>query len=163
MESETTKAGRDSDERLVRAGLEPTLFPKRFLWPSFGISPALLPLAQVFVRKGEIMKSILRPLTQKTILAIFIFALVALSVLFGNGPSSAQGGTWSTKAFMPTARTSLGAGVVNGQLYAVGGDNQISGNNLATVEAYDPSTGTWTNKAPMQQPRDQLAVGVINN
>lgn len=68
--------------------------------------------------------------------------------------------TWTTKASMPTAREGLGVGVVNGILYAVGG--QVSGavHPMATLQAYDPATDTWTTKAPMPTARAYLtAVG----
>jgi len=48
-------------------------------------------------------------------------------------PQSA--GSWTTKTPMPTARHALSAGVVNGTLYAVGGENSVSG-FLNTVEAF---------------------------
>jgi len=68
-------------------------------------------------------------------------------------------GSWTTKAPMPTARDGLAAGVINGILYAVGGDNRFEYN---TNEAYDPATDTWTAKASMPQKRNLLAVGAIN-
>src|SRR5204862_1746491 len=57
---------------------------------------------------------------------------------------------WASKAPMPTARSSLAAGVVNGLLYAVGGHDGTN-SALTTVEAYNPSTNTWTTKAPLPQ------------
>jgi len=65
--------------------------------------------------------------------------------------------TWTAKASMPTARGSLGVGVMNGILYAVGG---TAPNNV--VEAYDPVANTWTTKAPMPTTRSGLGVGVLN-
>lgn len=65
---------------------------------------------------------------------------------------------WTTKTPMLTARSFHGVGVVNGILYAVGGDT------LGTVEAYDPSTNTWTAKA--SQPtggNGALAVAVADD
>lgn len=69
-------------------------------------------------------------------------------------------GSWTTKAPMPTAREGLAAGVVNGILYAIGGDINLG--HLKKVEAYDPATNTWTTKAPMPTGRDFLAAGVVN-
>jgi hypothetical protein len=46
------------------------------------------------------MNSILRLLTQKTILAVLLFAMIALSALLGMRSNSAQGGGWKTKAPM---------------------------------------------------------------
>jgi uncharacterized protein (TIGR03437 family) len=62
---------------------------------------------------------------------------------------------------MPTARTSLAVGVVDGILYALGGLN--SGAGLNTVEAYDPSTGVWYGRAPMRRGRMYLGVGVVDH
>jgi len=67
-------------------------------------------------------------------------------------------GSWTTKAPMPTARDGLAAGVINGILYAVGGDNRFEYN---TNEAYDPATDTWTTKAPMPTGLDDPASGVL--
>src|SRR5439155_526290 len=64
--------------------------------------------------------------------------------------------TWTTKASMPTARGGLGVAVVNGVLYAVGGEDGAS--LLATVEAYDPTSNTWTTKASMPTARVWLGV-----
>ena len=71
-------------------------------------------------------------------------------------------GFWTTRAPMPTARTALAAGVINGILYAVGGydDNQTT--RLGSLEAYDPATNSWTMKAPMHYPRSALAAAAIN-
>jgi N-acetylneuraminic acid mutarotase len=67
--------------------------------------------------------------------------------------------TWTTKAPMPTARTLLGVGAINGILYAVGGVNPAG---LMTVEAYDPTTDTWTTKASFSSEREYLGVSAIN-
>jgi N-acetylneuraminic acid mutarotase len=68
--------------------------------------------------------------------------------------------TWTAKAAMPTVRFTLAVGVVNGVLYAVGG--QSGPGYVTTVEAYDPTTDTWTTKAPMSTARFGPAVGVVN-
>jgi len=79
-------------------------------------------------------------------------ATVAVSVEFAS--------FWTTKASMPTGRTFLGVGVVNGILFAVGG--YAPGLYLSTVEAYDPSNDIWTTKAPMPTAQVGMAVGVVN-
>jgi len=50
----------------------------------------------------------------------------------------ALSGSWTTKASMPTARSQLAVGVVNGVVYAIGG--QRYRNYLGTVEAFTPFT-----------------------
>ena len=68
-----------------------------------------------------------------------------------------SGGTWTTKAPMPTARYGLAIGVINNILYAIGGST-LKGEN----EAYDPATDTWTTKASVPTGRYLLAAGVVN-
>lgn len=72
--------------------------------------------------------------------------------------------TWSTKASMPTARNGLGVGVLNGIIYAVGGNNDstVPPFTLATVEAYDPTTNTWLTRAAMANTREGPGVGEID-
>src|SRR5580765_4008168 len=71
------------------------------------------------------------------------------------------GGTWVTKAPMPTARNTLAAGAVNGVLYAVGGKTGNTCSGLTTVEAYDPVADAWTTKAPIPTGRfNPNAVGI---
>jgi len=100
-----------------------------------------------------------------------VFLISSLSVACGFGgkadnSSSGSGGksVWTTKTSMPTPRTGLAVGVVNGILYAVGGDVETNTGvlDLPTVEAYDPVTDKWTPKAPMPTPRSGLAVGVVS-
>jgi cytochrome c biogenesis protein CcdA len=73
--------------------------------------------------------------------------------------------TWTTKEPMPTRRSGLGVGVLNGVLYAVGGVPcaGCTYGFLNTVEAYDATTNTWTTKASMPTARSELGVGVLNN
>ncbi|MHC4686674.1 MAG: Kelch repeat-containing protein, partial [Planctomycetota bacterium] len=67
--------------------------------------------------------------------------------------SLAAEGIWTTKSPMPTARYVLSSSVVDGKIYAIGGDPA----GASTVEAYDPVTDTWTRKANMPMPRGAAA------
>jgi len=95
---------------------------------------------------------------------VVVGLLAVATIVLGGGRILGQGGTWSTKASMPTARQGLGVGVIDGILYAVGGVSITKSTNiyLNTVEAYDPSTNTWSTKASMPTAREGLGVGVIN-
>ena len=62
-----------------------------------------------------------------------------------------EGGTWTNKADIPTARWRSCAGVVNGKIYVIGGSTLLK--VFSTVEEYDPSTDTWTKKADMPTAR----------
>ena len=66
---------------------------------------------------------------------------------------------WTPRSPMPTARAYLGVGVINGLIYAVGGDNN---GRLAALEAYDPVADSWLPKTPMPTRRYGLGAGVID-
>ncbi len=87
-------------------------------------------------------------------------ALLCLSMFGICATAVGQGGTWATKTPMPTARYSLSTSVVNGVLYAVGGDYVYG--VYGTVEAYDPASDTWTTKASMPTPRYGFGTSVVN-
>ncbi|MFL5494366.1 MAG: kelch repeat-containing protein [Gemmatimonadales bacterium] len=62
-----------------------------------------------------------------------------------------SGDVWANRTGIPTARSSLGVGAVQGLLYAVGG---LKGTGtVTTVEAYDPATDTWSARAAMPNAR----------
>lgn len=59
--------------------------------------------------------------------------------------------TWVPLAEMSVSRMGAGVGVIDGVLYAVGGqDGSIV---LNSVETYKPSVGFWTSVADMHVPR----------
>jgi N-acetylneuraminic acid mutarotase len=67
---------------------------------------------------------------------------------------------------MPTARAQLGVAVVNGKIYAIGGENTTatgSPNVLNVNEEYDPATNTWTTKEPMPTARHSFGIAVYQN
>ena len=71
--------------------------------------------------------------------------------------------SWSTRASMPTPRVYLGAAVINGVIYAVGGEDNAPPYFMPNVEAYDPSADVWTVRAPLPTARWGLAVSVVND
>jgi len=82
--------------------------------------------------------------------------------------------TWTRKADMPTARTSLGGAALDGVFYAIGGSAKYIIDTdkgpivecckaITTVEAYDPIADSWTTKAPLNVARRALnQVGIID-
>jgi hypothetical protein len=81
---------------------------------------------------------------------------------------------WVSKTPMRQARMRLGVAVVNGKIYAIGGDNlRLTGNALSadwlygdvlsTNEEYDPLRDTWTFKEPMPTPRTHFGTAVYQN
>ncbi|HLI97687.1 MAG TPA: kelch repeat-containing protein [Candidatus Baltobacteraceae bacterium] len=78
--------------------------------------------------------------------------------------SASSGGTWTVLAPMPEGREGMGAGVLNGRIYVVGGDNKFSSGAVAAVEVYDPATNTWSKAGMMPVPRFVFnRVAVIND
>ncbi|MBM7845279.1 kelch repeat-containing protein [Herpetosiphon giganteus] len=59
--------------------------------------------------------------------------------------------TWVTRAPMPNPRNHTAAGVVDGKIYAVGGQHGKAEEsaNQTEVDRYDPATDTWTRVADM--------------
>ena len=60
-------------------------------------------------------------------------------------------------AAMLTPRVNFAATVADNLIYAIGGNDGITG-QVATVEAYDPVANSWVSKTSMQMRREQLGV-----
>ena len=100
---------------------------------------------------------------------VFLIASSTILVIPVYGTSASEN-TWTTKAPMPTARGGLGVAVVDGKIYAIGGDTQKviggvsqGGGLIGANEVYDPTTNTWTTKASMPTPRAYFAIAVYQN
>jgi aqualysin 1 len=66
--------------------------------------------------------------------------------------NTAPGGSWATRAAVPTARRNHAVAVASGLIYAIGGLNS-SGGVLKSVQAYNPTGNTWSTKAPLPASR----------
>src|SRR5207253_1600526 len=60
----------------------------------------------------------------------------------------------------PTARVGAIGAVLNGKLYAIGGNNG-GGLTFNLVEVYDPASNTWTTDSPMPTLRSGCAASVV--
>ncbi|MDE0011442.1 MAG: hypothetical protein OXU36_09860 [Candidatus Poribacteria bacterium] len=97
----------------------------------------------------------------KVRLTFGILTLWALSVI--NVVNLAADGTWEQKANMPTSRSGFTTCVVDGKIFAIGGEVTGLGDlSLSTVEMYDPKTDKWERKADMPTARTGAAVSVVN-
>jgi len=83
---------------------------------------------------------------------------IALAGVLWPSRAGAQG-TWTTVAPMPTPRNTPAAAVIDGVLYAAGGDD--NGDVSRALEAYDPATNRWTSRAPMPTARGELAGAAV--
>ncbi len=97
----------------------------------------------------------------KTLLLALLIAAVA-SVFFVDSAVTASAyapeNTWETMRPMRKARQELGAAVVGGKIYAIGGVD-FAGSN----EMYDPATNSWSSKQPMPTPRRNFGIAACNN
>src|SRR3972149_11634017 len=109
------------------------------------------------------------------LLLVLVF-LTASFVITAKPVSAATEDSWVSKAPMHVARSDLGVAVVNGKIYAIGGNAEsgympnsegvnykASGWIKDTNEEYDPETDTWTFKTPMPTPRCNFAIAAFEN
>ncbi len=74
---------------------------------------------------------------------------------------------WTVRAPLPSPTNHLGGAVLNGKIYAIGGqfrDDEANGNQSFLWE-YDPATNAWTAKASMLRPLGHIGSStfVLNN
>jgi N-acetylneuraminic acid mutarotase len=104
---------------------------------------------------------------RRVITVLVILAVLTALCIMTIRPAWAAEDSWTTKAPMHKARNGLGVAVVNGKIYAIGGNRYIiTGYNseyLGTNEEYDPATDTWTFKKPMPTPRCDFAIAVFQD
>jgi N-acetylneuraminic acid mutarotase len=91
----------------------------------------------------------------------FVLLLILCLVLSTLPFVDATEGSWVTKESMPTARSGLGVAVVDGKIYAIGGQN---GEGVLNVtEEYDPVTNDWTSKASIPTARSDFGIAVYQD
>jgi N-acetylneuraminic acid mutarotase len=102
------------------------------------------------------------PLRSSTIGAATITARVGGQILGGTASVSFVGGFWKERAPMPYALQAMGADVINGSIYIVGGKQWDSTSYSARTLAFDPATNTWHEGTPMPTARGELAAAAVN-
>ena len=70
--------------------------------------------------------------------------------------------TWTTKASMPTGRSSLAAAVLDNKVYVVGGGTTGTSAVLSTSEIYNPASNTWTTGPSMPTGRAYFGATTLN-
>jgi N-acetylneuraminic acid mutarotase len=115
---------------------------------------------------------------RKSVAAMLVLVFLTASCIQVAKPAFSSTGTaentWTQKAPMQEARANFGIAVVNGKIYAFGGDNGdnmgnaapptvITADTVNTNEEYDPATDTWTFKKPMPTARALLGIAVYQN
>lgn len=71
--------------------------------------------------------------------------------------------SWTTRAPMPTARSGIGAAVLDGKLHVLGGEGWIDnfGGVFRAHETYDPKTNLWVTEPRMPTPRHGFAIAQL--
>ena len=70
---------------------------------------------------------------------------------------------WTPRTDMPTARFHFGTCVVDGKVFAIGGEvDKFGDTSIAIVEMYDPKTDTWERKADMPTARAGVSTLVVD-
>jgi N-acetylneuraminic acid mutarotase len=101
---------------------------------------------------------------------VFLIGSCVVTSTYVSGASAVEN-TWMAKAPMSSARAYLGVAVVNGTIYAIGGDqgSDIGNVSLGTsmtyqvvnvTEAYDPKLDLWVGKAQMPTARALFGTAV---
>jgi len=67
-----------------------------------------------------------------------------------------EGGEWTRKADMPTARQNIFSDVLNDRIYVIGGYDPNNGVILQAVEEYDPTIDRWIKKSDMPTKKDEF-------
>jgi N-acetylneuraminic acid mutarotase len=71
-------------------------------------------------------------------------------------------GRWIREPDLPTPRSGLTAGVLDGHIHVTGGESLSLGRTFGEHEAYDPATAKWTALASLPTPRHGLASAVVS-
>ncbi len=75
-----------------------------------------------------------------------------------------QTDTWSRRQDMSTPRRYFGTGMVDGKIYAIGGENRFEEpQRLNQMEVYDPISDTWAKRADMPTRRDDVKAAVVRD
>ena len=91
-------------------------------------------------------------------------AALAWALIPTAGSAFAQGGTWTTRTAMPTARYGPPAGVIGGKLYVASGccvTYNSPYTRFKTLEVYDPVSNDWSTLSDIPLGVYGAAAGVI--
>ena len=100
--------------------------------------------------------------TISLLVVVLLLVVGTASVAVAQTPAVAHN-TWTAGAPMPVALASQAVGVLEGQIYVVGGGIPY-GTPLANTQIYDPATNTWSAGAPIPvATANGASAAVVNN
>jgi N-acetylneuraminic acid mutarotase len=91
---------------------------------------------------------------------LIIATMILSATNFPDTKAQDNQSSWNALTPMPTSRSGLGAAVVNGKIYAIGGLN--GGVPVSNNEQYDPVLNSWTVEMPMPTARSGFAIASYN-
>lgn len=104
---------------------------------------------------------------------VFLLTPCMINAVPVSADSKPTADSWTELAPMNLARSYFGAVTLDGEIYAIGGCDQVAtggsaimpassttGGDVGTNQVYDPATGNWTLEAPMPTPREGFAIAV---
>ncbi|MGI8855027.1 MAG: Kelch repeat-containing protein, partial [Thermomicrobiales bacterium] len=82
-------------------------------------------------------------------------SVLAFDTALRDQPVAGKAAQWTPKAALPEPRANLAVAVLDGKIYAVGGERD--GAPVATASVYDPATDAWSALPPLPEGRTNLA------
>lgn len=99
---------------------------------------------------------------RKGIAFLLVLVFLTASCIVVVKPAWASADSWTTKAPMPSTRRGLGAAVVNGKIYAIGG-RLPGGVPIDINQEYDPATDKWVSKKSLPGILAEFGIAVYQN
>jgi N-acetylneuraminic acid mutarotase len=100
------------------------------------------------------------------LVSILIFITLWSAVLITASPASEYVLTWEEETPLITNRDGFAGGVINGKIYAFGGNGDPGARNLKSTEMFTPGTGSWVYKADNEHNNgrgvEELTATVVN-
>lgn len=82
-------------------------------------------------------------------------SVLAFDTALRDQPVAGKIAQWTAKAPLPEPRANLAVAVLDGKIYAVGGER--AGAPVATASVYDPTADAWSALPPLPESRTELA------
>ena len=89
-----------------------------------------------------------------------VAGVLAYNLDLRDHPVAGQVAAWTPKAPLPEPQSHLAVAVLDGKIYAVGGER--GGAPVPTANVYDPATNAWSALPPLPEARTDLGAAAVN-
>ena len=93
---------------------------------------------------------------RRRLVPALVSGAVLVTLTGALGAQSPPGGTWSSGAAMPTARSEIAAAEAGGRIYVAGGLALVG--TTAAFEVYDPASDSWQKLVSLPEPLHHVAM-----